>query len=168
MWRINGRLQGPDERSLGEVPIMVKVNCKPLCWKFEYFRQNRSCKFSCQKLERSRSHRSFRVFCCVPFCDFLSNRFIFRAQCISDGTKPLPEPILTNPIIINGIHLKAASQGIFDTSILDINGLVQETRYSCVLALELRLSCTNPLIWVRKLLIQNQSHIPQMSMSYGP
>ena len=112
MWRINGRLQGPDERSLGEVPIMVKVSCKPLCWKFEYFRQNRSCKFSCHKLERWRSHRSFRIFCCVPCCDSLSNRFIFRAQCISDGTKPLPEPILTNPIIINGIPLKAASQGM--------------------------------------------------------
>ena len=50
------------------------------------------------------------------------------------------------PLLLMGVTLSQLYSCIH--GIADINGLVQETRNSSALAMELRLSCTNPLNYV--------------------
>ena len=78
-----------------------------------------------------------------------------------DGTKTLPEPMLTNHQWgLMAFHLRAIPQEMLNISIFDIDGLVQERPNSIANTLELRLSFTSPLIWVWQWLILKLQQYP--------
>ena len=79
--------------------------------------------------------------------DIIEKHFLYLLNAYKVFIKQLVYIIIVLPIVLKYKHKSYINVLTLLSCQHEINGLMQERRNSCALAMELRLSCTNPLIW---------------------